>query len=296
MYPKLFSFGPFTFYSFGAMLAAAFLVANYLLTKEVERKKIVPDVSYTVTAMAVFLGIVGSKLFHILENLPEFFQDPIRMLANGGGLTFYGGLICSTVGIYFYLRSQKISFLRFADAVAPSLIIAYGIGRIGCLLAGDGDYGQPTKLPWAMTYPNGIVSTLASQNPDLAKRFTELYPGESVPADIPVHPAPVYETLYSLAIFALLWQLRTGRRPDGWLFFLYLALSAACRFAVETIRINNVLIFGLSQAQVLSIVLCAIGIIGLIRLSGKPAPDDLTLTPNSATAKSKPSRKALKPT
>lgn len=291
-------------------MALAFLVANFILTKEIERKRIVPeddqskgrkkdaaalkneaiDVASMVTAISIFLGIAGSKLFHILENLGDFFRDPIGMIANGGGLTFYGGLILAALGNYFYLRSKKILILKFFDAAAPALMIAYGIGRIGCLLAGDGDYGQPTKLPWAMTYPNGVVPTLAAQNPDLAKRYREMYPAEPVPVDIPVHPAPVYETLYSLVIFALLWKLRTEPRPDGWIFFLYLALQAACRFMVELIRINNVLVFGLSQAQVISLALLAIGLVGLWRVSGKPGGE------SPEKIKGRADRKALTPT
>jgi phosphatidylglycerol:prolipoprotein diacylglycerol transferase len=273
MYPKLFSIGPLSFYSFGAMMALAFLTANSLLVAEIKRRRITPDVSTQVTVLAMVLGLAGAKLFHILENIPDFARDPFGLLFSGGGLTFYGGLIVAAIGICLYLRSKQITVLEFCDAAAPALMIAYGIGRIGCLLAGDGDYGQPWISPFAMTYPNGIVSTLALKNPELVAKFRELYPTLAVPTDIPVHPAPIYETLYSFVIFGILWRLRTRLTPNGWLFSVYLMMQAACRFIVEFIRINNELVFGLSQAQVVSIVLFSAGLYGVIKLKDTPIPD-----------------------
>ncbi len=280
MYPELFSIGPFSigpfsigpikFHSFGAMLALAFLVSNYLLSKEIDRKKIYPDVSSTVTFLSIVLGIAGSKLFHLIENFDRFLRNPISETFNAGGLTFYGGLIVATIGNLIYLRSQKIAPLRFLDAVAPALMIGYGIGRIGCLLAGDGCYGEPCDLPWAMTFPNGYVSTLASENPELAMRFRQLFPGMEVPNDIPVHPTPIYESLYSVIFFALLWKLRTVPKQAGWLFFVYLILQATGRFSVELIRLNPPVLFGLSEAQVIAVAMMLIGVVGLWRISKEP--------------------------
>jgi len=252
------------------MLALAFLVANYLLSKEIERKKIYPDVSSTVTFLAIVLGIAGSKLFHLLENFDRFLRDPIGETFSAGGLTFYGGLILAIIGNWIYLRFQKIAPLRFFDAAAPSLMMGYGIGRIGCLLAGDGCYGKPCDLPWAMTFPNGYVSTLASENPELVRQFKELFPNVPVPADIPVHPTPIYELLYSTLFFALLWKWRTLPKPAGWLFFVYLILQAVGRFSVEFIRLNPPMLFGLSEAQVIAIAMILVGALGLWRVSKEP--------------------------
>lgn len=270
MYPELFSIGPIKFHSYGAMLALAFLIANYLLSKEIERKKIYPDVSSTVTFLAIVLGIAGAKLFHLLENFERFLRNPIAEAFNAGGLTFYGGLIMATIGNLIYLRLQKIEPLRFLDAAAPSLMIGYGIGRIGCLLAGDGCYGEPCDLPWAMTFPNGYVSTLAAENPELAMQFRQLFPGVEIPKDIPVHPTPLYELFYSLIFFAVLWKLRVLPKQAGWLFFVYLILQAVGRFSVEFIRLNPSLLFGLSEAQVIAVVLILIGAVGLWRVSKEP--------------------------
>lgn len=258
------------------MLALAFLAGYYLLSQELRRKNLPPETASTITAISIFLGIAGSKLFHILENLPEFFQHPVEMIVSSGGLTFYGGLLLAVLGNIVYLRSQKVPLLIFFDAATPSLILAYGIGRIGCLLAGDGCYGIPTHAPWAMSFPDGIISTRSALNPELARLFVTLFPGTPVPVDIKVHPTPLYETFYSLGIFALLWRLRLTARPAGWLFFLYLMLQAAGRFTVELIRLNPPVMFGLSEAQVLAVLFTVAGGIGILKvsrnLSDKPVP------------------------
>lgn len=289
MYPELFSIGPIKFHSFGAMMALAFLVANYLLSKEIQRKQIYPDVSSTVTLLSIVLGIIGSKLFHLIENFDRFLRNPIGEAFSAGGLTFYGGLILATIGNVWYLRSQNIPPLRFMDAAAPALMIGYGIGRIGCLLAGDGCYGEPCKLPWAMTFPNGYVPTLAAENPELAMRFRQLFPNEPVPTDIPVHPTPIYEFLYSALFFAILWKLRTKPKQAGWLFFIYLILQAFGRFWVEFIRLNPPILFGLSEAQVIALAMMAVGGFGLWRVSKEPidAPSVLETTVKDASEKRK---------
>ncbi len=281
------------------MLALAFLVANYLLSKEIERKKIYPDVSSTVTFLAIVLGIAGSKLFHLIENFDRFLRNPIGETFNAGGLTFYGGLIVATIGNLIYLRSQKIEPLRFLDAAAPALMIGYGIGRIGCLLAGDGCYGEPCDLPWAMTFPNGYVSTLAAENPELAMRFRQLFPGVEVPNDIPVHPTPLYELFYSAIFFVLLWKLRTVPKQAGWIFFVYLILQAAGRFSVEFIRLNPPILFGLSEAQVIALAMMLAGVFGLWRISKEPIdalPSEETVLKQRAKGerKKKPMSKTAK--
>ncbi|MFN8360499.1 MAG: prolipoprotein diacylglyceryl transferase [Candidatus Kapaibacterium sp.] len=252
MYPEIGKIGPIPIHSFGLMVALAFLTANYLFTKEMKRRGHSEETASVVTLFAFIGGLVGAKLFHLLENYKEFLADPVDAIFNPGGLTFYGGLLLSILMIYIYSRRKQIAFLTLADAAAPSLIIAYGIGRIGCQLAGDGDYGIPTNLPWAMGYPNGYVSTLADKNPELVTYFKQLFPGQAVPVDIPVHPAPVYETLIAFICFAILWKFRTRPSQAGWLFGMYLILAGLERLGVEFIRINP-LYGGLSQAQWISI-------------------------------------------
>ncbi|MBK9248435.1 MAG: prolipoprotein diacylglyceryl transferase [Ignavibacteria bacterium] len=191
----------------------------------------------------------------------------MEAIFNPGGLTFYGGLLLSILMIYIYARRKHINFLTLADAAAPSLILAYGIGRIGCQLAGDGDYGIPTNLPWAMGYPEGYVSTLAAKNPELVTYFKQIFPGQPVPIDIPVHPAPVYETLIALFCFGLLWKFRTRPSQAGWLFGMYLILAGLERLGIEFIRINP-LYAGLSQAQWISICMILLGSVMMWKLRG----------------------------
>ena len=152
-------------------MGIAFIVANLLLVREFRRRGMPPEKAGTITLIALIAGVTGSKLFSVFENWDQFMLDPAGELFSAAGLTFYGGLIFATLSILLYVRKQKLGFLRVADAASPSLILAYGIGRIGCQLAGDGDYGIPTDVPWAMTYPNGTVSTLAAKNEGLVAEW-----------------------------------------------------------------------------------------------------------------------------
>lgn len=261
MYPELFKIGPLTVYSFGLMLGISFIVASYILTKEFERKKLGPNLATEITLMAIIFGIIGSKLFSIFENWDEFLSDPAGVAFNPGGLTFYGGLILSIIAIWIYSKRKKIPFLVIADLTAPSLALAYGIGRIGCHLAGDGDYGIPTDLPWGTDYSNGTVP------PSVMFRGSEIanqYPGGFVPDNTPLHPTPVYEFLLMLLIFFILWKLRRKDWPDGKLFMLYLVLAGIERLAIEFIRLNPKLLLGLTEAQLISIGMILIGAGGIL--------------------------------
>lgn len=292
MYPRLsditqdlFGFTlPFPIYSFGAMVAVAVLTAMWLARLELDRmyeqgrigtirlkaeeakgrskrrawKDVPPSAMIgTVTVMAVLLGIAGSKLFHILENLDAFSRDPMGMLFSSGGLTFYGGLIVAGVAIAWYVRKKGVSLGAFADALAPSLMIAYGIGRIGCHLAGDGDWGivadmglKPEWLPtwlWAETYPNNIL-------------------GVNLP-DPGVYPTSIYEFVFAALLFGVLWAFRKHPYRNGWLFSFYLVLNGTERFLIEKIRVNNEFdVFGLTltQAEIISSLIIAAGLVGLV--------------------------------
>ena len=276
MYPELFKIGPFTVYSFGLMLGIAFIISSYFLTKEIERRKLDPEIATQITLLAIVFGIIGSKLLDLIENWNSFINNPIGMAFSPGGLTFYGGLILAIIAIWIYVRRKKIPFLVIADASSPSLALAYGIGRIGCHLAGDGDYGIPTTLPWGTNYQNGTVKpSIAFSDPNLLKHFpwiAEKFPN-GVPNNTPLHPTPIYEFIMMLIIFLILWKLIKKDHPDGtgWmdgkLFMLYLVLSGAERFIIEFIRINPRLLFGLSEAQLISIPMMVIGVIGFIYLT-----------------------------
>ncbi len=261
MYPELFKIGPFTVYSYGLMLGIAFIVGSYILTEEIKRKNLSPNLATEITLLAIIFGIVGGKLFHLIENWSSFIDDPLGMAFNPGGLTFYGGLILAIIAIWVYLRIKKIPFLYIADAASPSLAIAYGIGRIGCHLAGDGDYGIPTTLPWGTNYENGTVPPSAMFR---GSEIAQNYPGGIVPDNTPLHPTPIYEFLAALIIFFILWKLRKKPWADGKLFMVYFVFSGLSRFLVEFIRLNPRLLFDLSEAQLISAGLIIIGLAGII--------------------------------
>ncbi len=264
MHPVLFKIGSFTVYSYGVMLATAFVIGYYFFLQEVKRKKLDERIAIDITIIAVFCGVIGSKLLFIIENIDGFFVNPVKIAFSSGGFTFLGGLILSFVASYIYIRIRKYNFLRAADSIAPSLILAYGIGRIGCHLAGDGDYGIPTSLPWGTNYENGIVPPTHLFN---GTEYAKSFPDGIFPNSTPLHPTPIYEFLASLIIFLILWKFRKSNWKDGKLVMLYFILSSVSRFLVEFIRLNPRVLWGLSEAQVISLVVLIMGLIGFIYLS-----------------------------
>jgi phosphatidylglycerol:prolipoprotein diacylglycerol transferase len=284
MYPELFKIGPFTVYSFGLMVGIAFIVASFILTKEFERRKLNPALATEITLLAIIFGIIGSKALDLIENWDSFISNPVMRAFSPGGLTFYGGLILASLAIAIYVRRKKIPFLFISDAACPSLMLAYGIGRIGCQLAGDGDYGTPTSLPWGTIFANGtvkptdVLKQFYTEQPALAVRdnFRELSSqfsrsdqyGMITKFDevIRLHPTPVYEFLICSAIFYILWYLRKKDWTDGKLFMLYLVFAGFERLSVEFLRLNPRLLLGLSEAQLISILLIIIGSAGFLFL------------------------------
>lgn len=266
MYPELFKIGAFTVYSYGVMFAAAFIAAVFFWMKEMKRKGFDIIIGVEMALLGLLFGIIGSKLLFLIENWERFIDEPFIMAFTPAGSSYYGGLILTIIVLAIYLKKKKIPFLIMADAGAPSLIISAGIGRLGCHLAGDGDYGIPTFLPWGVNYENGTMPPSAMfRNTEIAKSF----PDGIVPNNTPLHPTPVYEFIAALIIFFILWRNRKSNWADGRLFMLYLILSAGSRFLVEFIRLNPRILFGFSEAQLIAIVLGTIGIVGFYRLNRK---------------------------
>lgn len=285
MYPILFKLGPLTVYSFGAMMAIAFLSANYFLSVEARRRGWDQKHVSRATFIALVGGIVGAKVFSLLEDFGDFLRDPIGQLFSPSGLTFYGGFILATAGIYFYIKKQKISFRAFADAAAPVVFLAYGIGRIGCQLAGDGDYGIPTKSVLGMHYSNGTakptnvfepyfanhpeeriewkydsLSAINVRQDDLGMKVTAF--DEVVTA----HPTPLYELAAALLAFAFLWSRRAKWQfHAGKLFSMTVLLMGIERLLVEFLRVNP-LYLGISQAQWISVGMIIAGAIMFSRV------------------------------
>jgi phosphatidylglycerol:prolipoprotein diacylglycerol transferase len=260
MCPRLLQIGPFTIYGYGLMLAIGFIVGSYVLTSELKRKGLDQNLGNTITLIALVAGIVGSKVLFLLENWGYFLEDPVGMTFSPSGLTFYGGFLAAAFSIFLYLRKRKIRFLIAADAVAPGLLLAYGIARIGCHLSGDGDYGIPTTLPWGTDYSKGTYppSIAFKSMPEIANKF----PGGIVPDNTLCHPTPVYEFLICALLFWVLWRLRGKKLPEGSIFMLYLVFAGLERFFIEFIRVNPRAFLGLSEAQLIAVALIVIGAYG----------------------------------
>jgi phosphatidylglycerol:prolipoprotein diacylglycerol transferase len=266
MHPELFKIGPFTVYSYGLMLGVGFIFASMVLGSQLKRMKMDPAIGNSVTLLAIVFGVIGSKLLYVIENWGVFLRAP-KILFSPGGLTWYGGFILATFAIWIYCRRRKIRFADICDAASPALLLGYGVARIGCHLAGDGDYGFPTDLPWGAVYSNGTYppSIAFSGFPEIVAKYGV---NGVVPDTIPVHPTPVYEFLLGLAGFLLFVKLAKHARPAGWLFMAYLLFSGAARFSVEFLRLNPRLLFGLSEAQLIAAVMMIAGIVGMSKISG----------------------------
>ncbi|MBI2619646.1 MAG: prolipoprotein diacylglyceryl transferase [Ignavibacteriales bacterium] len=267
MYPILFEIGPFTVYSYGLMLALGFLIASWIMTKEYKRKSLDANLAGNITLIALVTGVIGAKVLYLLEHWNHFVADPSGMAFSPGGLSFFGGFLLATTSIYIYTRSKKINFLTVADGTAPGLMMGYGVARLGCHFAGDGDYGFPTDLPWGTDYSRGTYppSEALRNFPEITGRF----PNGVVPDTILCHPTPVYEFLICALFFFVLWKYRTRIATTGKLFMLYLTLAGLERFSIEFLRINPRVLFGLSEYQFIAAGLVLVGAIGWRLLSGR---------------------------
>ncbi len=269
MYPIIFSIGPLTVYSFGVMLAIAFLVASNVVQRELTRKGLDPDLAASFTLWAAVGGLVGSRVLSFLDDWGGFIRDPLAFVLTGAGFVFYGGLIGGFVTVSIFIWRRGLPYWQITDCIAPSLAIGQAIGRIGCQLAGDGDWGMPTTLPWGMSFPNAIIG------------WEEWTRENNLPVDVRVHPAPVYETLLYGAVFAILWVRGRSPHPDGYILWLYLLLSGAARFLVEFVRINPRVVFGLSEAQVISLILMAIASVQIWRSAGSSLVEARAVSPST---------------
>lgn len=231
MRPILFQIWRIPVFSYGFLLACAFVVGTILAVREARRRGMNPDRVIDLALYTCIAGIVGSRIVFVLLDIPTYFQDPLKILnLRDGGLSFQGGLASAIlVGIWF-CRREKITPWVMADVAAPLIALGYALVRLGCLLNGC-CYGLPSNLPWA----------LAARAGDDTLR----------------HPTQLYAALLSLVIFFILFRLRSHRRFPGYLMFLYVGLYSVSRFIVESFRDVPRIIGPLSLAQLASIILAA---------------------------------------
>jgi len=274
--------GPLTIPTFGLCVAAALIAAFLVLRADLRRRGIDAEAE-SLVAFPACAGIIGAKLYHVLESPRELFADPIGLLFSQYGFAWFGGLIAGTAAFFWIARriaqrntaaGRATRLLEILDAGSPAAALGYGIGRIGCLLSGDGDYGIPTSLPWGMSFPHGLVPTTQR-----------------------VHPTPIYELIVACVIAWWLWRvgaravaeraklakaeaslagkgsasgsggkfesgmLHVNAYRDGIVFAQYLVWTGLARFLVEFIRINPRSFFGLTNAQAASVVSVVAGLV-----------------------------------
>lgn len=241
--------GPLHIPTFGLMLWVAAMVAGFVMDRSFRRAGISAD-AIAMVAITVVAGIVGAKLWHVLDTPSEFREQGWRVCWDTAGFAWFGGLLFGISALVFQGWRAKIGPLRILDLAAPAAAFGYGIGRIGCFLSGDGCYGIPTNLPWGMSFPNGIEPTF-----------------------VRVHPTPLYEFGAGLLIGAWLWVRGGKPRPAGRILGEYLLLSGTARFLVEFIRRNPKVLWGLSNAQLASAGSMLAGVAIIIwAVTRRPAP------------------------
>jgi len=270
--------------TFGLSVMCAMLVATEFFRRDLQRRRIAGELRphggtparvedqhgldgfvSTFAVVVLLCGIVGARIFHIFEHLPQFLADPWPMVFSRSGLSIMGGLIFGTLAGAVVVRRSGLPVRPVLDAAAPAMMVGYGLGRIGCQISGDGDWGaaadmalKPDWLPtwlWAQTYDNNIYGMVIPP------------PG--------AYPAPIYETAMALVLFGLLWAMRRHPFRQGWLFAMYLLLAGIERLLIEQIRVNPVLDvmgFKATQAEVISGVFIALGLAGLAMLSRRVPP------------------------
>ena len=240
-----------------------------LLAKPKKIEKIIHpyELVGNITLIAAISGIIGAKIFHNLENIDDFLADPMGQLLSFSGLTFYGGLICGAISVIIYCRKYKINIIHLMDSAAPALMISYAIGRIGCQMSGDGDWGIVNLAPkpewlgmfpdwiWSYNFPNNVINA-GVYIEGCTGRFCSVLPQ-------PVWPTSLYETIMCSVLFGLIWLLRKKISIPGMIFSIYLILNGTERFFIEKIRVNTEYNFlgGITQAEIISFCLIISGIL-----------------------------------
>jgi len=228
MYPEL-HLGPLTLQTFGICFAFGFIAAGAVIAVRLRELGKPSDWAYEMVFAALLGGLMGSRLDYVLQNYDKVKDDFFGSLFSGSGLIWFGGALGGAIGIILWARWRHWLTARMLDTAAIPLALGYAIGRVGCQVSGDGDYGTASNLPWAMAYPDGTVPTHEE-----------------------VHPTPVYETLSMGLVALLLWNLRDRFRP-GVLFAIYLVLAGLERLLVELVRRNEEVVAGLTLPQVISV-------------------------------------------
>ncbi|HEY7406076.1 MAG TPA: prolipoprotein diacylglyceryl transferase family protein [Candidatus Angelobacter sp.] len=254
-------FWPYEIPTFGLMMLLAFAAAYFALEAEVKRRKLPIDV-YNVVALVALMGILGAKVWHVIDTPADRLTgDTLRSFGAlvgwfRGGFAWFGGFVAGIAMLLLLARRYRVSMLTMLDVSSSAAAVGYAVGRIGCLISGDGDYGRPTHLPWGMSFPDGLVPT------------TQTCPQWGAPPDCRVHPTPLYEFFAGVLIYWYIWRrgTRSIQHPlaPGVITGEFLVLFGLSRFLVEFIRINPPVLWGMSNAQLAALLTIVAGVVLLI--------------------------------
>lgn len=248
MYPVLFTVGGLTINAYGVMAVLAMVAAGLVVRRLSLRLGMDPAAAPEVTVAAIVGGLAGARLYWIAEHWQEVRGDLLHAVPGGAGFTWYGGLLGGVAAVLVIARLRRLPTGTVANVMAPAVALGYAVARIGCFLAGDGTYGRPSDLPWAMAFPRGTV-----------------------PTTIPVQPTTLYETLAMLLVSVVLYRLAKRAQPGWYVFGWFLILSGAERFLVEFLRINQRWVLGLTPAQWFALAGILVGSTIVVRLRGRHA-------------------------
>jgi phosphatidylglycerol---prolipoprotein diacylglyceryl transferase len=236
VYPVLLRVGGFTLYSYGVFVVLAIFAGGYVAFRLLKRLGLDPGLAIELAGAAALGGFVGARLYWLVEHWSEVRADVLHHAVAGAGFTWYGGLLGGTAAVIAVAWLRKVPLGVVANVMAPAVALGYAVGRIACQFAGDGTYGRPSDLPWAMSYPRGMM-----------------------PTTVRVQPTPVYETLSMFIVFLILYRLARRPQPGWYVFSWFLVLSGIERFAIEFLRRNPVVAAGLTPPQWFALASVAVG-------------------------------------
>jgi phosphatidylglycerol:prolipoprotein diacylglycerol transferase len=279
MYPTLIEIGGFAITTFGLMMFLAFLSAAWATAPQLERRGLRGELAWELLAWVAIGGILGAKLYYLALHWEDLLANPLRELTSRGGLVWYGGLIGGVVAYFWQARKRKLPLAAMFDAVAPALMLAYAVGRVGCFLVGD-DYGLPTDRWVGISFPRGAPPSTAGYLRSVGAEIPASVPDATVLA---VHPTQLYEVGAGLILFAVLWRLSGRRLASGRLFSLYMAFYGVERFLIEIVRAKgDRILLGLSTSQLASVLLVGLAAY-LWRRAGSTASEPVPIPGGART-------------
>jgi phosphatidylglycerol:prolipoprotein diacylglycerol transferase len=254
VYPILFQVDGMTIYSYGVMAVIAMVAAGLIVQRLSRRLGLPQGSALELTAAAIIGGLAGARVYWLAEHWHVARGNLLHALTGGAGFTWYGGLLGGILAVIVLTRFRRLPLGLVANVMAPAVALGYAVARVGCLLAGDGTYGRPSDLPWAMSFPRGMM-----------------------PTTVRVQPTALYETLAMLVVFLVLYRMALRPQAGWYVFAWFLVLSGVERFAVEFLRVNPPWLLGFTPPQWFALAGVFIGAAVLVAMRAR-ARDRLEVT------------------